>query len=329
MPPPGLAPTDRSYRFLLKWAVLFIVLSFIGHRAIQLWKSAPTESIHFAGIWLIPASLAYVVGWLPSVWFWMALLQSMRQPLKWRDAIRAHYVGQMGKYAPGKALVLVIRGSLVKDTGTNPLLAGVTAAYETLVFIAAGIALGLASAPIAFGDRFWSRIPIQLNWLRDRPILLPLLVFAATFATTPISSWLFTRIGRKILSRNCSDIGNLPAISASLISKGVIMTSMGWACHALSLGFVIQSVSTEPFDITQFPTWLAASTISMVGGFLVWFAPGGIGVREGLLIELLKDQQSVGPANAIVVAGLLRSVWFATELIFAAVLFFAKRKCAR
>ena len=55
-------------------------------------------------------------------------------------------------------------------------------------------------------------------------------------------------------------------------------------------------------------------------------APGGLGVREGLLIEVLKDQPEIGPGLAVVAAGLLRSVWFITELTSATVFYLAGRR---
>lgn len=310
----------RPYWPFLKWSCFVLVMSFIARRAVQLWELSPPESFHINGVWLIPAGLIYFAGWLPSVWFWRALLREMRQPLTVWDAIRAYYVGNMGKYVPGKAMVLVIRGSMVKDAGGNSMLAGVTAAYETLVAMAAGGMLGLALAPVAFGEAFWSRLPMNMVWLRGNPYLFPSLVVLATFATTPISAWIFTKVGRKTMTREASEGEVPPAISAALISNGVVVTSLGWVCHAFSLGFVIQSVSKTPFDLTGFPTWLTACSLSIVGGFVVLFAPGGLGVREGILIEALKDQPQIGPAMAVVVAGLLRAVWFVTELIAAGVL---------
>ena len=100
--------------------------------------------------------------------------------------------------------------------------------------------------------------------------------------------------------------------------------TLGWICHAFSLGFVLKSLSDAPFKLTLFPVWLASASLSLVGGFVVLIAPGGIGVREGILIEALKDHPEIGPSTAVIAAGLLRVVWFVTELLTAAVLFMAK-----
>ena len=321
-----LQRSTRLIRFwpYLKWSFFLILLVFVGRRAIELWKFSPPQSIRIQGQWLALSGLAYLMGWLPSVWFWRALLKGMQQPLGAWDALRAYYVGHIGKYVPGKAMVLVIRGSMVKGAGVKPLLAGLTAAYETLVFMATGAGLALAFAPLAFGDLFWSSLPGKVRFMGQYPFLFPSLVVVAIFASTPFSAWLFTKVGRKAFPNSASDNKAPPAISAGLISLGVLVCSIGWFCHAFSLGCVLQSLSTQPFDITGFPVWIAASGLSTVGGFVVLFAPGGLGVREGLLIETLKIQPEIGPAVAIVAAGLLRLVWFATEVLAAGTLFLMK-----
>jgi hypothetical protein len=57
----------------------------------------------------------------------------------------------------------------------------------------------------------------------------------------------------------------------------------------------------------------------MVGGFVAIFAPGGLGVREGLLMELL--ERELGP-RAVVVALLLRGVTLAGEVLVSGALYY-------
>ncbi len=71
------------------------------------------------------------------------------------------------------------------------------------------------------------------------------------------------------------------------------------------------------FDLSQWPLWTAAVAAAITGGFLAVFAPGGLGVREALLFEALKDQ--LGP-QAVAVAVLMRVVSMIGELSAAAVL---------
>lgn len=310
---------------VLKWLLFLTVMLFISRRAYEVWKSAPAESVNVHIVWLVPAAVIYFIGWLPSVWFWRALQDAMESPISRWDAVRAYYISQLGKYVPGKALVLLIRGSMVKQAGGNPLLAGTLAAFETLVFMAAGAALGVAFSAMAFREPRWLQLPSELAWIHDRPAIVMAIVTLVTFATTPFSSWFFTHLSRKIRRSDHNLLESEPRITAKLVSTGVVVTALGWSCHALSFGCVMQSLSDRPFDLSEFPLWMATSTVSMVGGFAVPLAPGGLGVREGIMIEILKDHPHVGPSMAVVVAGLLRMVWFTTELIAAGILFLARR----
>lgn len=295
-------------------------MAFIGRRAVQLWRDSPQTELHVSILWLIPAAVMYLIGWLPSVWFWQAMLRRMHQHVGWFAAIRAYYVGQVGKYLPGKALVLVLRGSLLKEAGAKPLFAGVTAAYETLIFMWTGTALALA---LALPESYWNDLPQLVQRLRHPAWLLPLIVLVGTLSLTPFSAWLFTIVGRKALPSDPS-APKPPAFTAGLMIQGAIVTSLGWMCHALSLGFTLQAVSSRPFDLAQFPLWLASVCVSTVGGFVILVAPGGLGVREWLLVEMLKDQPAVGVAQAVVAAFLLRVVWFLSEMISAGILYVVK-----
>ena len=303
-----------------EWALFTLMLYFVGHRAVALWQSSPAIELHVDFRWLVPAAILYLVGWLPSAWFWWALLSRMHQTPGWYATVRAYLVGHMGKYVPGKALVLVIRGALLKDYGAKPVLAGLTAAYETLVSMSAGAAIAVALAPAVIPESLWEKLPTTFHFLRQQPYLVPIAVAIATFASTPFSAWLFTKVGRKAVPRTTeTDIPT--SISGRLVSQGVIITSLGWICHALSLGCVLRSISDSPIDFSLFPVWLASVAGSTFLGFVVLIAPGGLGVREWVLIEIMKDQPSIGTERAIFAAGLLRIVWFVAELGAAAVLY--------
>lgn len=318
-------PRRRSWWPVAKWSLFLILLYFVGRRAISLWNSSPPAELRMDPRWLVPAAVAYLVGWLPSVWFWRSLLRRMGQQPDWYVALRAYFVGHLGKYVPGKALVLVIRGALIQQSGGNPVLAGLTAAYETLVSMAGGAAIALALAPLVIPDSLWGRMPVSIQWLRQQTLLVPLIVAVATVASTPISAWLFSRLGRKALPQG-SDAGQAGGITVSDVLQGVLITSMGWICHAFSLGCVLQSISTDAIDFSQFPVWLASVTLATFAGFVVLVAPGGLGVREWVLVEMLKDQPGMGAEKALVAAGMLRIVWFAAELSAAVILYAIRPK---
>jgi hypothetical protein len=93
-----------------------------------------------------------------------------------------------------------------------------------------------------------------------------------------------------------------------------------WWLQGLALGLTIHAVSTEPWKWDDWPFWTGSSAVAMVGGFLAFFAPGGLGVREGLLMELLERQ--LGPREAVLVALLLRGVSLVGEILVALALYY-------
>lgn len=318
---PTVPRQNRRWWLVVKWTLFVVMMYFVGKRAFALWHDSPSVQVHINVLWLIPATVFYLMGWLPSVWFWRALLKKLHQHAGLYAIVRAYFVGHLGKYVPGKALVLVIRGALLKDFGVNPLLAALTAAYETLVSMAAGAAIAVALAPVVIPDAIWERLPASVQFLHQQPLLVPILVAVAVVASTPFSAWLFTRLGRRVLRHiDAPQAG----ITARLVLQGVLITSLGWVCHALSLGCTLQSISDQPVNVAQFPIWLASVSLSTFAGFVVLIAPGGLVIREWILIEILKDQPSIGNEKAIIAAFLLRLVWFVAELATAGSLYAIK-----
>ena len=63
---------------------------------------------------------------------------------------------------------------------------------------------------------------------------------------------------------------------------------------------------------------IASVALATVAGFVVAVLPGGLGVREGVLMSALAP--ALGPDRAVVAALMLRLVWVAAELAAAAVL---------
>jgi hypothetical protein len=93
-----------------------------------------------------------------------------------------------------------------------------------------------------------------------------------------------------------------------------------WWIHGLTLGLTIFGVIGDRAQWSDWPFWTGAAAVALVGGFLVILAPGGLGVREGLLLELLERQ--LGPREAVLVTVLWRGVALAGEIVAAAALYY-------
>jgi hypothetical protein len=80
----------------------------------------------------------------------------------------------------------------------------------------------------------------------------------------------------------------------------------------------------------HYPSYLSAVSLSYVAGFVILIAPGGLGVREFILMETLTPRFSVfleptaARGLAIVVALLLRLSWTVGEVAVALTLYFIR-----
>ena len=112
-------------------------------------------------------------------------------------------------------------------------------------------------------------------------------------------------------------------IEPRFVAAGLLAFVVGWSIHGLSLGLTIRAISPHAFTLADWPLWIGTVSVATAIGFIAIFAPGGVGVREGLQIELLRDQ--IGPQRAVVAAVLLRAVWFSAEIIVSALLYYMIR----
>lgn len=305
---------------ILKWGLCAVVLVFVGRRAADLWDRDELESLSVSLPWLFPAAIAYVVGWFPSAWYWRRLLRATGNEVGPLLATRAYFCGHLGKYVPGKAVALVIRGAMVKACGGSAAIGAVTSAFETLLMMGAGLAVGLALFPTTrWPGIVTDYVPPAWEWIT------PILIVVAVTLALPLISLLLRKFATIMTPRDIDGVRRPAEIDARLVAAGLLAFCVSWALMGLSLGFTLQAVSPGDFDLQDWPMWTGAVALGMSVGFIAIFAPGGMGVREWLLIEILHNQPQVGQRAAVAAAVLLRIVWLVVELAAAGLLFFLVR----
>lgn len=313
---------------LLKWTLFAVTIAFVGQQAWNLWnhdeiQSAPLEQIRIG--WLLVSGLAYAIGWLPSVWFWHRIMNSFGGNVRFRDSARAYYCGHLGKYVPGKAMVLVIRATMMKGRGATGWGAALGATYETLVMMGTGLAVGVALAPILVHESQLTAVPGWLKTALVQPALPAIAVVIACIVVMPILSKVLSALAAKWTPAQMRAEGRTAGISVRTLAEGMGMFVVSWLLQGLSLGFTLRAVGVSEFG-NSFPTdwlvWTGSTALSTSLGFAVLFAPGGLGVREGLLMAVLNHQTSIHPRQAILATVLSRLVSLITEIVAAAVLYY-------
>ena len=143
-PKPSLSQWKRWLIPTIKLVVFLLMVAGITQLVFKSLDQFEEQDFSFWDIdfkWFGVCGLFYLLGMAPAALFWHRTLWAMGQRPTYWESFRAFYLSQLGKYVPGKAMVVVIRAADVKSERTSPLIAGVAVFVETLTMMAVGACL--------------------------------------------------------------------------------------------------------------------------------------------------------------------------------------------
>ena len=145
-----MSPVRKRLLFALKTALAVVVIAAVcWHFYGLLTKPEVQQQLTFRVEYLLPAGLLYLACHTLWATFWVQLLRGQGVSVSWLAGVRAYFVSQVGKYVPGKALVILLRVGLMKGKVATPTVIIVTGTYETLTNMAAGAVLGACLLPVS------------------------------------------------------------------------------------------------------------------------------------------------------------------------------------
>ena len=301
-----------------KWLMLAIKLSIV---ALVLWAVHHTIADGLAQLgkhpwrfepgWLAAAGALYLVGLLPAGLFWHRVLRVLGQDARIGETLRAYYIGQLGKYVPGKAMVVVIRAGLIRSHRVDTAMAAVSVFFETLSMMSVGAFVAAAILAV------WFHQQIPLFW-----VAIGLMVLAAVPTLPPVFKRLVRLAG--VGKSDPATREKLEKLGYGTLLSGWVSMAILWGLLGLSLWAVLRAMGLECQPLGQLHLYTAGVSLATVAGFLS-LVPGGAVVREAVLAELMAPRLGVmlpgqGEAAALVSALLLRLVWLVSELAISGIL---------
>lgn len=264
--------------------------------------------------WLVTAAVIYALGLLPACWFWKRVLCALQQQPSWLMVARAYFVGGLGKYVPGKALVVVMRAALVRGPRVDTTVAALSVFIETLTMMAVGACM--AALVVLFQVRDWRLLVLAVG----------LMLGAGVPTWPPLFRWIVKQLRVKRANPMIEEL--LGGVDARVMVSGWVSMAVGWIFLGLSLGAVMMAIPQAALDgasfIADLPIYTACVSLAMVAGFLS-LLPGGVGVRELVVMSLLAAHPRYGPLVAMVSAVLLRLSWMVSEVAVSAILYLGGR----
>ena len=297
-----------------KWLMLsakLLVVALVTWWIVATFRDAFAElsqhEWHVEPLWLAASAGFYLLGLLPSALYWHHVLRVMGQQAGVLETVRAYYIGHLGKYVPGKAMVVVLRAGLIRSHRIDTTVAAVSVFLETLTMMACGSAIAAVLLAIQF---------------RGNTLLLTASLALLFVAGIPTMPSVFRALAGKLLRSKMNDRvrAGLANVTYRTLALGWLATGAGWVLLALSLWATLCGVGASPDDLlSELDRYLAAVTLAVVAGFLS-LIPGGAFVREAVFMKLLA-REPYSPVMALVATVMLRIVWLLAELIISGILY--------
>lgn len=234
--------------------------------------------------WLALAAVAATaaLGMQFLLWYLLSINFGLNRSL--RVAARAWFVSLLGKYLPGKVGPFLVRLELYQDSP------------KRLVLLASGmeaaISLIAAAGTVLVGLAFPTNLELPAH---IRTIMLAGLA-VGMIALLPGVLWPLVNTLFRLL--RLEPLAERPSY---LLLLGLISLSVGGAFVG-GLGLFLALSAVQPVAWAAYPTVTGLFYAGAILGMLAFFAPAGLGVREGFLFLTLS---ALGLPTPVVVVGTL------------------------
>lgn len=289
----------QNVRRIVGWSVIAILLVFLGWYVADAREEIGALILDMEVAWIPPLLLVLCVMNLMSAGLWASLVRSMEKRLSMARLIAIWHQSLLGKYIPGSIWVHVGRIYHLRQAGLPIKTAAYASVIEQMTVLASS-AFVVVLSPVLFlalGLPVWTGI-----------LVLPLLV--ASFLPDLVARALwrlgFHRVDLRMEQRPSRFFLGV------YIGGHVIRALLGGPFLLLML--LVFGQATAGLDMLHLASIAAAS---FVIGYISLLTPGGIGVKEGILVLLLSQYIPLPAAVIIAVSG--RFFTFSMDILAAGV----------
>lgn len=268
----------KSVWTALQIAFVAAVLWFAGHALVRQWSGVQEQLVAARPDWgtVAAATLLVLAAYAVLIQVWRMVLgawhEGAEQRLSYRAAARIWFVSNLGRYVPGKVWQIASMGVMTQRRGISAVSATGAALLVSLANVASGFVVVLATGATVFRS-FATAGP--------RAGVLLAVLLAAGLAVLPLA----IRRVSPLLARLTRGRITLPAIPARAIWLAALGTALAWVVYGVAFQWFAASLAHRPTGATTF--YIAAYTGSYLVGYLALFAPGGLVVREYMLVASL------------------------------------------
>ena len=250
--------------------------------------------------WMAAATAVVLATYALLIQGWRLLLAGWGGTLPYPVAVRIWTIANLGRWIPGKVWSVGALGVLAQEQGVRGLAAAGAALLGTALNLGAGCAIA-----VLFGARALASLNPVWYWLAWG---LAVAFVAVVLALPRILPALLGNVARRRgvpLAQQHLTTRTLWLVTAM---QGIAWIGYGTAFWMFARG-ATPSVSGNPWQ------FVALFSASYLAGYLVLIAPGGVGVREGVLTALLVAMGLASTGDAVLLGVLSRGWLTVLEIV--------------
>lgn len=264
------------------------------------------------------ATVVYCVTMLVGAATWSILMYGAGESTSLANLSKVFLLSQFAKYIPGNIAHHLGRIALARSYEIGIPRVAFTMVLEAGVTIIAGVFVS-SVALLYQGKRLLGDVySMSKVWQFGVLILVGLVLLIAV-------AWALSRAWPKLIAKLTGDraisIPKMRVLVLSLVLYLLSFVLMGWVVYLLLFGM---------FEVSEVPFWVITGIFALawVAGFVTPGAPAGFGVREAILITLLKPLYGGGIALGVTIA--LRIVTMIGDgIVFVVTLLSARHEISR
>jgi uncharacterized membrane protein YbhN (UPF0104 family) len=281
-------------RVVLRYIGFAAGLALLLYQLFQAIKAYYQTGLVFHFSWFLLVALLCAMAALGAqMWAWKLVMQGLGVSLSSADVVRGYVISFLPRYIPGTIWGYLSRSEWLFQEHK-------VAYKESNIGSILEIILAILANALWIGTGLWVRTNNPLWLLATGSGVI--LIFLGGFITTKCFS---NRIWRmRLQGKGIFSYITVFSVKKWIASLGVFL--INWLFYGFSLAMVVKSGNTAGFAFgADFGVVLTAVfCLSWLIGFLIVFAPAGLGFREVALSYLLSEYLaiSMGEANAMAVA---------------------------
>ncbi|MEZ5358781.1 MAG: lysylphosphatidylglycerol synthase transmembrane domain-containing protein [Candidatus Zixiibacteriota bacterium] len=296
------------------WRVFQVVLIgvifyFLGRQLIRNWDKVLAYDWHLNYFYLIAALLSVVLTFYVFSSVWKIIVHSLGKEVGFAQSFKIAYLANLGRYIPGKIWQMFGMIYLAKKEGVTEEEAVASFGLSQIFAIPSGLLSGIVFLSLYPGVRdYYENVPLLTSGMMLIGISIFIVSLIVVFFPKPLerlANWLFGLIKRKPINLRMNKS------LAATIYGGYFLA---WSLYGFSFWLFVKGITVqEAMILPMAGIFIIAYQI----GYLMLFAPGGVGPREAMMELMLAPFFGAGVATAIAIAARL---WLITAEAVCAVI---------